>query len=143
MSLLIVISRISFQELQNTPNMIVNMIKKTNVEYLRKWLLLFKFNFNGLIFSPVQFVGNIKNFQYQFEKVDESRHFAYIHLKFFFKSLNKSFFIHFSPLSSRFSNHICDLAGYENFHSIQHLKILKNISRILFVDDFIFYSPLV
>lgn len=70
------------------------------------------------------------------KKLYEEDHFVHILPKITLKSLKKSYFLQYSPLSIEFTNKLCKIAGFEYFHSINHMAIVEdNVDKFLLVNE--------
>lgn len=51
-------------------------------------------------------------------------------------SSNETHLLRYNFLSYTFTNYLCNLAGFENFHSVYHMDIVDQPRKMILVNDF-------
>lgn len=101
------------------------------------------FLFNFFLIQAVQSFLNKTDIQWKFQEIEETKNFIFLLVKAFSRNLSgTTFLFEYSKLNMTFTNKLCELAGFENFHSMYHLEILKEKSKVLLYKDFLPDDPL-
>lgn len=83
-------------------------------------------------------VINVTQVKFKFQKLTESEYYIFLFVQVIQKNKNQTiFYIEYSQLDFVFTNKLCELAGFENFHSIYHMQILKNKEKVLAFQEFL------
>lgn len=105
-------------------------------------MVSFDVNFSQLKKKKVKFLTNLTYANIEFNYLEESKNFVHVQPKIGKKNSNEFFPVEYNYINLMITNKLCELAGFEYFHSVYHMKFVPGTTRCLYFENFSPKNPL-